>query len=70
MWEEEVIKREKQEETVERQTDIAWFFFMWNPNLAHVYVEKERVGGQWGEHEPNAMRCLKTSVMARTLRKN
>lgn len=44
--------------------------FMWNPDLPCVYVEKERVGGQWGEHEPNAMRCLKTSVMARTLHKN
>lgn len=44
--------------------------FMWNPDLPRVYVEKERVGGQWGEREQNAMRCLKMSVTTQTLHKN
>lgn len=45
-------------------------FFHVEPDLPRVYVEKERARGQWGEREQNAMRCLKTSVMAWTLHSN
>lgn len=44
--------------------------FMWNLDLPCVYVQKERARGHWDEHEQNAMRRLKMSVMARTLPNN